>query len=120
VSTGAGAAGHAGNSVTWVDFDPYVSIAVTGRDSGNEDFVDVPVWLSARPIDWLRIYLRAGVIGPLSGFTDSWQGPMGAGCAIRFGRWEVGAEGVFPRLLGPLNSGRLRNAFAYVRVRVGT
>jgi hypothetical protein len=115
-----GGSGRVGSPRVWLDFDPYVSIAASGRESGNDDFVELPVWLWVRPIDPLRLSLRSGVSGPLSGFSDSWTTPLGAGAAVAVGRWEIGIEAVFPRLIGPLNSGRFRNAFAFVRVELPT
>ncbi len=113
-----GVAGRFGSARWWIDFDGSVSAGLTGRDTGNEAFVDLPLWLCGQLTPRGRAYLRTGFFAPLSGLSDSWAVPIGAGAAVIAGRWEIGIEGWFPRLLGPINTGRYRGAFAFVRARL--
>lgn len=113
-----GGLGRAGGDRLWVEADPHVSIAITGRDDGNEDFIDLPLWLCGRAASWLRLYAHTGYRAPLTELDDGFYVALGAGAVIPFGRWEAGVEALFPRIVGPLNSGRIRTAFAFVRYRL--
>ncbi len=85
---------------------PSVLIAITKRedDAGtklNKDMLWVPVQLTYRVADPLTVGLGTGIKGPLSGFGDAWQVPLGFMAQYAIDRQlGVGASWVFGQIVG--------------------
>lgn len=65
-------------------FDPRVSIALTKRDEGNDDFLSLPLGVQFWALDQLRLAARTVVGGPFDNFDKAWTGSLGifAGYAV--------------------------------------
>jgi len=81
-------------------FDPRLYIGIFERDLRKE-FLDVPVQLQYQLTDQNALLVTSGVRGPLDGFGNSVQVPVGVGAVIALSRRvDVGGEFLFTNLAG--------------------
>ena len=81
-------------------FDPRLYIGVFERDLRKE-LVDVPVQLQYQLTDQNALLVTSGVRGPLDGFGDSVQVPVGVGAVVALSRRvDIGGEFLFTNLAG--------------------
>lgn len=80
--------------------DPRLYVGVFNRDL-REELLDVPVQLQYQLTDQNALLLSSGLRGPLSGFGDAVEVPVGVGALFTIARRvDVGGELVFPNLAG--------------------
>ncbi|MCA9679588.1 MAG: hypothetical protein H6709_16590 [Kofleriaceae bacterium] len=100
-----------------IDADPHLQLGLYHRDLGNRAQLDLPLWvrfaLGCRVAGWVR----SGVRGELAVVADDLSIPLGLGAAARLGPVDVGVEGAFVRLLGPLNNVAERDLVLFARWR---
>lgn len=81
-------------------FDPRLYVGIFERDLRKE-FLDVPVQLQYQLTDQNALLVTSGVRGPLDGFGDSVQVPVGVGAVVALSRRvDIGGEFLFTNLAG--------------------
>ncbi|MEZ4399910.1 MAG: hypothetical protein R3B06_07815 [Kofleriaceae bacterium] len=96
-----------GGGRLWWAVQPEVGVGLANRGDGNRDTLFVPGWVGldrGRTSAWIETGLRS----PIDGFVDKYEVRAGLGVAVRWRQWQVGVSAGFPQLLGPQNSGRIR------------
>jgi|JI10StandDraft_1071094.scaffolds.fasta_scaffold23748_4 hypothetical protein len=84
-----------------VHFSPSVLIAAAKRDEGGVDSIWLPVQGTYKATPELTVGVGTGIKGPLDGFGDAWQVPVGVmGTYAIDPATTVGASWVFGQLLG--------------------
>jgi hypothetical protein len=88
-----------------VGFAPNIGIGLTERDTGNKEFLNIPVDVGFMATDKLNVGVQTGIAGPLDGFGDAWVLPvsvggmfmvndaLGVGASFNLFRVAGGAEG---------------------------
>ncbi len=85
---------------------PSVLVAMTEREDAtgarlNQDTLWVPVQLTYRAVDAVTVGVGSGIKGPLSGFGDAWQVPLGfMGLYAIDSALAVGASFTFGQIVG--------------------
>lgn len=80
--------------------DPRLYVGLFNRD-GRKEVLDVPVQVQYQLTDQNALLLSTGMRGPLSGFGDAVEVPVGLGALFTIARRvDVGGELVFPNLAG--------------------
>jgi hypothetical protein len=83
-----------------VFFDPRIYIGVTERDF-NKEVIYVPVSLGFQATPKLQAHVNTGIAGPLDGFGDFYQIPLGVGALFGVSnKLDVGADFTFPNIGG--------------------
>ena len=91
---------HSGNF--GLVFEPSVYVGLGNRELGNEEFIEFPLLVQYQISPVFEAHLITGVNGPAEDFADFNNVPLGAGVTYTVGRSvDVGADFVFPNLLGP-------------------
>ena len=81
-------------------FDPRLYVGIFERDVQKE-FLDVPVQLQYQLTDQNALLVTSGVRGPLNGFGNGVQVPVGVGAVIALSRRvDIGGEFLFTNLAG--------------------
>jgi hypothetical protein len=84
-----------------VEFAPNIFIGITERDSGNEEFLFIPVLAVFHASPKLGIGVQSGILGPLDGFGDAMQIPLSVGAHIMAtDQIGLGAAFSFPAIVG--------------------
>ena len=108
-----------------IDFSPTLYLGVIGRSADNpgdaalKETISAPlhVWYQAQP--QTAVFLRTGLEGPLSGFGDSFQVPIGLGAMFSVNnRLDVGGELVFSNLAGKGASADARWLVGHLNIRL--
>jgi hypothetical protein len=87
-------------------FDPQIGLALNQRDNGNEHQVFLPVELQFQLAAPVALKLLTGITGPLSGFSDAYQVPVGLGIIGNVSSSiDLGVRFAFDNLLGKLPPG---------------
>lgn len=60
-------------------FDPRLQLGLTGRDEGNTEAIDLPVWAWYEINSKISAYLHSGLRGTFDGFGDNYAIPVGIG-----------------------------------------
>lgn len=90
--------------------DPHVAFGVVHRDRGNENTLNIPLWLGARIAGPVDLFVRSGLVGGIANFSDKYAIPVGLGVGVRpYRGWRVELQVAFPKLIGPLNNPRPRD-----------
>jgi hypothetical protein len=80
--------------------DPRIYFGIFERDRKKE-FVDVPVQLQYQLTDQNALLVTSGVRGPLDGFGDAVEVPVGVGAVVALSRRvDIGGEFLFTNLAG--------------------
>jgi len=66
-----------------VAFEPRLQLGLAGRADGNQDSIDLPVWLWYAINDKLSAYFHTGIHGPFDGFGDSYAFPIQIGANLK-------------------------------------
>ena len=91
---------YAASSKLSIVFDPRIQVGLTDRASNTES-VDVPLWVWFDLSPALGLYVHTGIAGPLDGFADSFNVPVGVGASLHAtGRLTLGSDFHFSNLLG--------------------
>jgi hypothetical protein len=81
-------------------FDPRLYVGIFERKERKE-FLDVPVQLQYQLTDQNALLVTSGVRGPLNGFGDSVEVPVGVGAVVALSRRvDIGGEFLFTNLAG--------------------
>ncbi len=82
-------------------FDPQVGIALSERDRGNPHRFFLPLELQFQISPTTALKALTGVTGPLSGFSDAYQIPVGGGLIFNINEnIDLGGRFSFDNLLG--------------------
>ena len=88
--------------------DPQFGIGVTGRDevTGVKEAIFVPVQFEVQAGAPLQLSLLSGISGPLDGFGDAYQVPVGVGALYNINaHFDLGLRFSFDNLLGKVPVG---------------
>jgi len=102
----------------WTLAAPTFVSGLTGREAGNRDRVQVPVYAGLTLASG-ELYLRSGIDGTLQTFHDTFAVPFGVGGSIVIRGVRIGAEAKLDKALGPLNATAWRSAALYVETTMG-
>jgi hypothetical protein len=81
--------------------DPQFGFALSQRDAGNVNQFFLPLELQFQTSDTSVFKILSGVYGPLSGFGDAYQAPLGVGLVFNINEHiDLGARFNFDNLLG--------------------
>jgi hypothetical protein len=98
---------HFGDSFA-IFLDPQVGIALNSR-STNKDQLFIPIELQYQVVPPVSFKILTGVLGPLSGFGDNYQIPVGLGVIGNLSEAiDVGLRFSFDNLLGKIPAGQTR------------
>ena len=87
-------------------FDPFIRFGLTKRDAGNKEDLGIPVRLAFLATPQLNVNLSVGLFGPLDGFGDSYNAPLGLGAGFALNsQLDLRAQFTFDNLLGKLPDG---------------
>jgi hypothetical protein len=89
-------------------FDPQLGIGVSGRDevTGTKEALFVPIELQIQANPAIQLKLFTGISGPLDGFGDAYQIPLGIGGLYNVNtNVDVGLRFSFDNLLGNVPDG---------------
>lgn len=90
--------------------DPHLIIGLVNRDRGNENTLNIPIWMGLRVAGPVDVYFRSGLYSGLSNFADKFQIPFGLGVGVvPEDRFRLELQLVLPELIGPLNTPRPRD-----------
>jgi hypothetical protein len=96
--------------------DPRLYIGIFERDIRKE-LVDVPVQLQYQLTDQNALLVTSGVRGPLNGFGDAVQVPVGVGAVVALSRRvDIGGEFLFTNLAG--RGGGIAGRLLFLRLAV--
>jgi len=100
VAVGLAGKAHLSERVA-VFFDPKIAIAVSERDSGNDDALYIPVELEYQVAPRTAVKLLTGLLGGFTNFGDNYQIPLGVGLVQNLNKhFDLGARFSFDNLLG--------------------
>jgi hypothetical protein len=89
--------------------DPRLSLGLSKRDEGNEDFLMLPLGVQFWANPGLRLAVRTGLYGYLESFSDNYGGFLGAFAGLSFTPAVEGfASFDFTRMYGNFNTGDIR------------
>lgn len=95
-----GVAARLGFGDVAVVVEPRLYLGLLERDARGEQ-LDVPVQVQYQLNENNAVFLRTGLLGPLDGFGDAVQIPIGVGTLFALSRrLDVGLEFLFPNLAG--------------------
>jgi hypothetical protein len=87
-------------------FDPQIGIALSDRDGTNEDALFLPLELQFQLSPPVALKLLTGISGPLDGFGDAYQIPVGLGAVYNLSpQFDLGLRFSFDNLLGKVPDG---------------
>jgi hypothetical protein len=106
-----------------VRLEPTLYLGALGRSDGFKEFLSLPTQLQFQANPQTAVFLSTGIFGPLSGFGDAYQVPVGAGTLFAINnRIDIGLEIRFLNLLGnqfdPIGRADLREAIARFALRL--
>jgi hypothetical protein len=106
-----------------VRVEPTLYLGAIGRGDGFKEFLSLPTQLQFQANPQTAVFLSTGIFGPLSGFGDAYQVPVGLGTLFAINnRIDIGAEIRFLNLLGNQFDGvgraDLREAIARFALRI--
>lgn len=114
----------AGNVAVYVNPSLYVgaikrSSDATPPEPSKKEELDVPLVLAYQAQRQTLVFVRTGMHGPLSGFGDAFQVPIGAGATFAANnRLDFGAEWLFLNLAGKDGSADGRAIIVRVALRI--
>ena len=83
---------------------PYLAFGLSNRDLGNDDFINLPLWLTVRVGAGVSGVFHTGIAGQIDSFGDTYEIPVGLGVRYRRGPYLAGVQYAFARLFGRLNA----------------
>jgi hypothetical protein len=84
-----------------IQFDPKLMIGLNKRSGGNGDILAIPLDIQYQIDQMLAAVLTIGIVGPLDGFSDVFQIPVGFGAHYTINRqMDVAGQLLFLNLLG--------------------
>jgi hypothetical protein len=97
--------------------DPSLGVGLNKRDYGNKESLTIPVRLGYQASATVAAFLDTGIGGPTSGFSDSYQIPVGVGALVAVAPIaDVGAKFEFRNLGGKGHSADDRDLMILFRI----